>query len=413
MKPSSFYFLLTAMTLLGVTSCNSQNKPVEKKNNANITSKSGKMKPSSANFTEGKDYTLFERARVLDKVGFTQPVEAFSLLIPKGWKTEGGIIWNQPGTACAGTNRGFKAVSPDGKSSFEMFPVYLWSYDPLSTQFNQNSGSPYCTYGRPMDAATYFKQAFSKNELGNPQIIEIKANETGLQAMEAANKKASQELMGYGASQVMFYPSAITAKVKWTDGSEGLVICGVTITEITVPNPYNGTSSKIYVSTATEKIVVRYPTSESGNIPNLLSVIMSSVRTNTNWKTTVDNFWASVRKQSQIDHIGRIAMTDAQTAQMGRNAIKKGQQNLNNMDNNMRSWEASQQSQDRIHTNFVKAIREVENYQDETGKVELSSGYNHAWSRSDNSSFIMSDNPNFDPSSVFQDQRWKEMKRVD
>jgi hypothetical protein len=62
---------------------------------------------------------------------------------------------------------------------------------------------------------------------------------------------------------------------------------------------------------------------------------------------------------------------------------------------------------------FIKTIREVENYSDATGKVELVSGYNHAWSKSDGSSFIMSDNPNFDPSSVFQDQRWKEMKKVE
>lgn len=413
MKPSSFYFLLTAMTLLGVTSCNSQNKPVVQKNKSNTTSASGKMKTSSTKFTEGKDYTLFERVRLLDKVGFSQPTEAFSLLIPKGWKTEGGIIWNQPGTTCAGTNRGFKAVSPDGKSSFEMLPFYVWSYDPLSTQINQNSGSPYCGYGQPMDAANYFKQVFSKNELGNPQIIEIKANETGFQAMEASNNNARQELMSYGASQVMFYPSAITAKVKWADGSEGIVICGVNITEGTVPNPYNGTSSKIYTSTASERIVFKYSASESSNIPGMLSVIMSSVRTNPSWKNTVDNFWKNIRQQKHVAHIGTIQMIDAQTAQMGRDAIKKGQQNLNNMDNNMRSWEASQQSQDRIHTNFVKAIRGVENYQDETGKVELSSGYDHAWSRSDGSSFIMSDNPNFDPSSVLQDQRWKEMKRVE
>ncbi len=79
----------------------------------------------------------------------------------------------------------------------------------------------------------------------------------------------------------------------------------------------------------------------------------------------------------------------------------------------MRNWEASQQSQDRMHTNFVKAIREVETYKDVTGTVELSSGYNHAWSRGDGSSFIMTDNPNFNPSSVFQDQQWKEMQKTE
>lgn len=410
MKQSIFYPLFVAAIALNITSCNSQSNSGSSKSSNSTTS--NKTKAPAIKYQEGKDYTLFERVRVVDKVGFTQPVEAFSLLIPKGWKSDGGIIWNQPGTACGGTNRGFKAVSPDGKYSFEMFPFYTWSFDPLSPQNNQNSGSPYCGYGQPLDAANYFKQLFSKNELGNPQVIEVKANTTGLDAMEAANNKSRQELMSYGASQVNYYPSAISAKVKWADGSEGIVICGVNIIEGTIPNPYNGSSSKIYTSSASERIVLKYPASESSNAPNLLSVIMSSIRTNTNWETAVNTFWKNARQQSNIAHIGRIQTTDAMTAQMGRDAIKKGQQNLNNMDNNMRNWEASQQSQDRIHTSFVKAIREVETYRDETGKVELSSGYDHAWSRSDGSSFIMSNNPNFDPSSTLQDQRWKEMKRV-
>ncbi|HRO69606.1 MAG TPA: hypothetical protein PK951_04475, partial [Chitinophagaceae bacterium] len=113
------------------------------------------------------------------------------------------------------------------------------------------------------------------------------------------------------------------------------------------------------------------------------------------------------------EHIGRIRLMDEQTRRMGEEIVRRGNQRLNDMDNSMRSWEARQQSQDRMHTNFIKTIREVENYRDETGKIELAGGYNHAWSRSDGSSFIMSNNPNFDPSSVFQDSRWKEMKKVD
>ena len=58
----------------------------------------------------------------------------------------------------------------------------------------------------------------------------------------------------------------------------------------------------------------------------------------------------------------------------------------------------------------MNAIRKVKFYQNETGRIELTSGYNHTWSISRGSGFILSDNPNFDPSSVFQNQRWKEMK---
>jgi hypothetical protein len=128
---------------------------------------------------------------------------------------------------------------------------------------------------------------------------------------------------------------------------------------------------------------------------------------------TVNTFWKNIRQQKQVAHIGRLEIMDAQTRAIGNAAIAKGNERLRTMDNDMRSWEQQQSSQDRMHTNFIKTIREVENYRDETGKIEMTSAYNHAWSRSDGSSFIMSNDPNFDPSSVFKDQRWKEMKKVD
>ncbi len=65
-----------------------------------------------------------------------------------------------------------------------------------------------------------------------------------------------------------------------------------------------------------------------------------------------------------------------------------------------------------MHTEFIKTIREVENFRDETGKYEMSAGYDHVWSRGDGDNFLMSNNPNLDPSSVFKDQNWKQMKKV-
>ncbi len=411
MRKNIYSLLLISSTTLGiVTGCNNGDKSTPGTNNSDT------HKSASSKFTEGEDYTEFTRARVMDKAGFNQPVEAFSLLIPKNWTFDGGIIWNPPGTDCAGTNQGIKAVSPDGKYSFEMLPNYMWSFtnDQQPGQFNQRAGnSSYCSYGEPLNAEAYFKNVFAPSDLGNPEVISVNENPGGVQSMQESYEKTRREMMRYGSSQVNFFPSGINARVKWSNGTQAIIICGVTIIETVVPNNYNGTSNKIYTSTASERIVFMHPAGESEKAANLLSVIMSSIRTNTAWKNSVDNFWLDVREKRQIAHIGRINMLDEQTRQMGENAIKKGQQNLNSMDANMRSWEAAQQSGDRIHTNFVKAIREVENYRDETGKVELSSGYNHAWSRSDGSSFIMSDNPNFDPSSVFSDQRWKEMKKVE
>ena len=63
-----------------------------------------------------------------------------------------------------------------------------------------------------------------------------------------------------------------------------------------------------------------------------------------------------------------------------------------------------------MHTAFVQTIREVETWQGNDGKVELSSGYDQAWSRGDGT-FILSNSPSFDPRTAFQHQSWTEMKR--
>tara|TARA_R110002049_G_scaffold97098_3_gene236955 strand:- start:7572 stop:8816 length:1245 start_codon:yes stop_codon:yes gene_type:complete len=414
MKYKNLIILVISISnLLLVTGCNSQTKSNGSNNSSDNSNKSN---IASTKYIAGKDYTEFVRARILDKVGFQQPVEAFSLLIPRNWTFDGGILWNPPGSTCAGNNQGMKATSPDGKYSFEMMPNYMWSFtnDPQVAHFNQQKQYPqYCSFGEPMNADAYFKNLFAPNELGNPKILNIEESTHGVESLKESGEKIRQEMIRYGASQVNFYPSGINAKIKWNNGSEAIVLCGVIIMETVIPNVYNGTYNNSYTSVASNRVVFMHPAGQYEKAASMLSVIMGSVRTNPAWKNTVDNFWLNVRQQSNTVHIGKIRMMDEQTKQMGDRAIAKGNANLNTMDANMRSWEASQQSQDRIHTNFIKTIREVENYQDETGKVEMVSGYNHAWSRSDGSSFIMSDNPNFDPSSVFQDQRWKEMKKVD
>lgn len=81
-------------------------------------------------------------------------------------------------------------------------------------------------------------------------------------------------------------------------------------------------------------------------------------------------------------------------------------------DRQMRNWERQQASNDQQHERAVKTIREVETWNDgSNGRVELTSGYDHAWSRGDGS-YVLTNSPNFDPSSVFQDQNWKPMQQT-
>lgn len=370
----------------------------------------------SRKFSEGKDYMIFERVRLLDRKGFSEPQEAYSLLLPKGWKHESGVDWVAPGEACAGTYRWLKARSADKKYRFEIYPdvSYNWTSDRDVAEFNRNlpTNSSYCSFRKPMDAEEYLREVFVPEELDDAKIISVEPNRAVVRQMEQINDKTRQELMQYGAGQVDFNQTAVNANVRWPDGSEGWVVLGVTVMEMLVPNPYNGTVGKSYSTYVAKRIVFHYPAGSKEAAKDQFSAIMGSVRTNPAWDKTVNGFWRSVRQKKHVDNIGKINMMDEQTRRIGEETIRRGNKRLNDMDTEMRNWEARQSSQDRMHTNFIKTIREVEHYRDETGKVELSSGYDHAWSRN-GERFILSNNPNFDPAFVLKDNAWKEMKRIE
>jgi hypothetical protein len=405
-----FFFLLFA--LITFTACNNSTTSEEK--NKNSTSGGKKQ---NADYAEGSDYLLFQRVRLTDNMGFTQPEEAYSILLPRGWQHESEIIWNTPGTSCEGTFKKMKASSADGKYNFEIMPdlIFIWNTDPQLMQFYRNNSinSPYCKIDKPINAEDYLRNVFVPEELDNASIIKVEPNSYVVQQMKQSNEASRQEMMQYGAGRLDFDQTAVNATVRWPDGKEGLVTLGVTIIATAIPNVYNGSYNTVYTTQITQRTVFTYPQDKAEEAKNQFSVIMSSFRTNPNWINAVNKFWKNVREKKQQVHIGKIQAMDAQTRQMGEDAIKKGQQRLNDMDNEMRSWEASQATDDKIHTNFIKAIREVENYSDASGTYELSSSYDHAWSRGDGTSFVMSNNPNFDPAFVFQDEQWNEMKRVD
>lgn len=366
------------------------------------------------NWVEGKDYTLFDRVRIMDKVGFSEPAEAYSLLLPKGWTSNSDIMWNQPGSNCAGTYRKMKASSADGKYQFEMFPdvLYSWNSDPEVRRFQGNNagGSGGCRTGEPMSAENYLRNVFAQ-ELG-AEVVSVEENASVVDYMRQGNERTMNELRQYGAGEMSFDQTAINGKLKWPDGSEGMVTLGANTLIGSVPNVYNGTSSQIYTMQVMQKTLFKYPAGDAEQAKKTYGLIMSSIRTNPAWNDAVNNFWKQARQQSHTVHLGKIRMMDERTRQIGEQAIRNGQQRLNQMDNQMRTWEQSQASSDRMHTEFIKTIREVENFRDETGKYEMTAGYNHVWSRNDGSSFVLSDNPNFNPASVFQDQNWKQMKKV-
>lgn len=394
----------------------------------NSQNPAGNTAQTTGRYTEGKDYIVLERVRFMDEQGFQQPAEAFSLLLPKGWKHEGGIHWKGL-NECRGelVNASWSASSPDGTIRIVSLPghSWVWASDPMMQQSMmmgaQNGG---CEMGMPIQAEQYFREVFAQRELQGATITEVRDNPAAVRLMDEKNAWRSDASNGYGGTSTITN-SAITARLKWNDGSEGIALCSVTNMRNVAQDMYSGAMQEVSTSFTSERTYIRFPAARRDEAERILANTQTSIRTNPAWKQAVDGYCAQLGRQQDAEHRQRMAAIDAQTRantaahnQRMANIQAQGaantaayEQRMNGMDTQMRSWENQQASQDKQHTAFVQSIREVETWKDASGSpVEMSSGYDQAWSRGDGS-YILSNKPGFDPSAVFQDQNWTEMKR--
>lgn len=385
-----------------------------------------------AQYVEGKDYTVLERVRFMDSAGFQQPAEAFSVLLPRGWSHDGGIQWKNL-QQCRGEMVGaqWTVASPDGTIRFKALPVHAWgtASDPMMLQaLHQQAQQGGCEVGDAMSAEQYVRDVFAPRELDGATITEVRANEAAtaeLRRQADADMPKLQPYLPAGAS-VRVGMDAVTARLTWPDGTEGIALVSVTSLETTMQNPYTGQMQRLVNGGAPERSYIRFPAAQRQQAEILLANLKSSYRTNPQWKEAIDGYFERMRRQQDAIHHQKMEAIAIQTAanarahaqrmadiqRQGAASTQRFQQRMADMDSSMRAWETQQASRDRSHTAFVQSIREVETWQGNDGKVELSSGYSQAWSRGDGS-YILSNSPSFDPRSVLLDQNWQELKRSD
>ncbi len=382
---------------------------------------------STPHWKEGRDYTVLERVRFMDNTGFQQPAEAFSVLIPKGWKHEGGVVWKSL-QECRSEMVGSKVriSSPDDAIVFQSLQPHSWGWasDPMMMQSLQmQAASGGCGIGQDKTAEQYLREVMLNNELRGATVTEVKPNPEAERMIAEQGETYRANARQYGGDAELL-PSAITARLKWSDGSEGIALITVQNLHTTMQNAYTGGLQHIGMSTANERSWVRFPAARRAEAEQFLANLKSSMRTNPAWKNAVEGYFVELSRQQERQHHITMAAIDQQTRNMtaahnqrmadiqaqGSANTARHNDRMATMDSQMRSWEQQQASNDRQHTQFVQAIREVETWQGSHGAVELSSGYDQAWSRGDGT-YILSNKPGFDPAAAFQDQNWTEMKR--
>jgi hypothetical protein len=393
---------LIALTLLVTSACS----PTPPPSNASPPPPSTAPSKPARTFTEGEDYVVLERVMFLDKMGFDQPVEAFSLLLPRGWKVDGGVRWGRI-DHCRGelVQSWVKAASADGKITLEVMPprAFGWADDPQMRQLMQvgaqNGG---CGLNQPFDAGQYIT-GMAQHELG-ATASDLRPDESVAAQMRANDEQANAIARQYGNDTTQVTTVSF-GKLTWPDGTEGLAHAGVTNTltrrrDMLTGQPTSHSSTMVFHS-----VVLRFPAARRDEAHKLRAMAAASHRINPVWRQAKDSFLTQLGNMEHAQRMEKIRLVGEQSRAYHR-------ERMNAMDRQMRDWEHKQASQERQVKGFIQTIREVESWNDGQGQVELSAGYDQAWSRGDGR-YILSNRPGFDPRSVLLDQAWQPMKRAD
>ncbi len=360
---------------------------------------------SSTSFVEGKDYMVLERARILDEMGFDRPVEAMSVLVPRGWRTEAGVRWKGV-DECRGeiVTWQMTATSPDGAIRFAVLPgrTFISSQDQMIQQaLIAASRQGGCAVSTPFNARQYLDN-FARNELGASTISDVRDDESLQAVVErmSAEVNAASRQYGTGITQS---GNAVYGTLQWPDGSRGIANVGVMVAEMPGADLYgapNGSASTVVFHQA----YIRYPADREAEALKIFGTILASHRVNPIWQKAKDGFLTQL---GNIEHAGRMERIRLAGEQSAAYARAQGEAS----DALMRNWERAQASSDASQHRFIQTIREVESWNDPNGgKVELGAGYEHGWSKADGS-IILSNNSLFDPA-VELKQDWSRMEKA-
>lgn len=327
------------------------------------------------------------------------------MLVPSGWRAEGGVTWDSIG-GCRGEIivNTVKLTSPDGAFVFQALPLRSFGYSNnqmLLQSMRAGAQAGGCAVNQPFNAAQ-FVEGYARMEL-RAQASNIQPEEAAMALLRPLDQTANQSARQYGQNSQQESTVAI-GDLRFSDGAEG-VLQGTAINMVMhQPDAFSGGTTMIS-STVTIPFLMRFPAGRRAEGLKLFRMIMTSHRMNPVWTEAKNRFLTQL---GNIEHRGRMERIHL----MGEQARAYAREQSAASDQRMRDWENRQAAQERQHTNFVQAIREVESWRDPYGSnVELSSGYSNAWTRGDGS-YILTNSPTFDPSSAFQDQQWKPMQRA-
>ena len=323
-------------------------------------------------------------AQIIDRHGFEKPLVAATILVPLGWKGEGGVEWN-PLDQCGGEGYRFnwKATAPDGVGAVSVLPAERWSSSNFPVPQNNCLSSPasgvraylewFVQRSRPGARVLDFRP---RPDLAAPyqQLAQLPAT-PGMRTWV----EGGELLIGYqvGGRSVREAIASVTAFIHTRLQGLGA-----------------GQDLELLQGQAFTGFAMRAP---EGQLDfKMADAIRQSLRAAPDWNARIRRS-ADERNRVVMESNRRIAEDNLRGARERSEIIARTGQEINDIQ--LGTWQAQNESSDRAQRERVESIRGVETYNDPQGggTVQLSNLYQHAWRLRDGS-YLLTNDVNLDPS---------------
>lgn len=312
--------------------------------------------------------------------------EAFRMLIPIGWKLEGGILWQLERSNLATV--AMRVSNPKGTETLEVFPniPFVWTeggipFQPVGAIYLGNEVLPV------IDEPDAFVERVVIPRFRQPVHARIVAREAlpdvARTVAASVQEPGVQKRVTAGRTRLEYQEAG-----KWMQ--EDVYCILVAAQAVILPGTTFWGTERLY-SFKAEKGKLEQATP-------VLQAVGSSFKLNLSWFNQYQQVLQMWRQNvmKSIRAAGALSKYLAQTSE-----------EISAM--NRQAYENRQASQDRINREFSEYIRGVETYQNpfEGKSVELPSGYNEAWVNP-LGEYVLSNDPNFNPN-VGDTRNWRRM----
>jgi len=315
--------------------------------------------------------------------------EAFRMLIPKGWKTSGGVRWMPDRSNLATV--AMRIFNPHGVEALEVLPItpFTWTQGgvglfPVGSIYLGNEVSPPIT-----DPVEFVRRIVLPRHRGG--VAGLRVTKTSpMPEIAAAVRESVQEP---GVNKRV---EAVRVRIEYKERDHALeedIYCVLVYsTAAMLPGTTFWGPERLAAFRAEKGKLDR--------LSGLLQAMASSVRPNMAWFSKyqqVVRMWQQNQMRA-IRNAGELSRYIARTSDEISTMMRE-------------SYENRQRSQDRINERFSRYIRGVETYKNsfESRDVDLPSGYNEAWVSS-SGEYALSNDPNFNPN-VGSTIEWRRMKQ--